>query len=159
MKLITKPVGTSLAAVILGLAALALPARAADEKAKKSGAPAAAVTVTNAPHAVFEVTSAAKDPFFPLSTRTAVVATPITNAPAQITAKDFKLMGLSGTEDAPLVIINDHSFAPGEKYFVFPLNSVTKVGVTVLQIKQYSATIQVDGLSAPLEISLSQQFR
>ncbi len=159
MKLISKPAGAFLATLVLGFAALALPARAADENPKKSNAPVAAGTATNAPHAVFEVTSAAKDPFFPLSTRTAVVAVAITNAPAQISAKDFRLMAKTGTDDAPLVTINDHTFAPGEKYDIVPLNSLGKVGVRVLQIKDYSAIIQVDGFSAPVEISLSEKFR
>ena len=81
-----------------------------------------------------------KDPFFPLSTRSAVPVAAVTNvAPSLITAKNFKENGRSGSDEGTLVIINGHSFAPGEKAFIQPLDSAgPKVGVTVLQIKEFS---------------------
>ena len=159
MKLTPISASAVLLTFAVGLAAMPLLTRAADDKDKKPAAPAATNTATNMPEAVFNMAaSSVKDPFFPLSTRTLVVAA-TTNVPTQLGAKDFHLMGKSGTDDAPLVIINDHSFAPGEKAVIVPWGSQAKVAVTVLQIKDYSAIIQVDGLSAPVEISLSKDFR
>jgi hypothetical protein len=139
----------------LGLAAGPLAARAADGDSKTPLEPAL-------PGAKFDLKAAAvRDPFFPLSTRTAAPLTVVTNvAPSQITAKNFKENGRSGSDDGTLVIINWHSFAPGEKAFIQPLDTAgPKVGVTVLQIKEHSTVIQVDGIGSPLEIFQPEKDR
>jgi hypothetical protein len=149
--------------LVLGLVlgGTALAAGAADDNPRKPVETNTPGDFTNAPRAVFDLRAAStKDPFFPLSVRSAVPLPAVTNLPpAQLGAANFKLMGRSGTDDAILVIINGHSFAAGEKALIQPVDSPNKVAVTLLQIKPYSAVIQVEGSSAPLEIFVPEKNR
>ena len=151
--------GALLAALLLGVMT-SQGANTADKKNGGTNDEAALLTPTNFPASVFDLTaSKVKDPFFPLSSRSAIpVPAVMTNiAPSLVSVKDFMLNGMSTTDGdgtGTLVIINGHSFALGETFDITTLISSRKVKVTVLKIKEFSAVIQAEGALEPLEISL-----
>ena len=146
--------GSSL--VALGLTLLAITAGAADEKSKPVDTNS--VLAVPAPKAVFNLNApTVKDPFFPLSTRSAVPVVIDTNAitaPPLLSPASFKLNGVTLSDFEPLAIVNNHSIAKNEPTELMPLNSATKVRVTVLEIDKESATIRVDGYPDTLRIYL-----
>ena len=152
-----------LAAAIAGAAGLALSAETPSPASDAGSATNSALAAASIPASVFDVVApVVKDPFYPLSTRSPVPVQVATNvAPQQINYKSFILNGMSTLPDGngTLVIINGHSFAQGESYEITPLGSLTKVKVTVSQIKEYSAIIRVEGYSEGLEISLPETAR
>ena len=131
--------------------------RGADDKAKtESKLPIP--DEASFPKSVFDLTpTTIKDPFFPLSKRSAVPIIASTNAePAAVNASDF-LLGLSISSSQSLALINNRTLAEGERGMVAMRNSGAKVGVTVLKIKSLSAIIQVDGYRDPIELFLSKK--
>src|SRR4051812_10837528 len=128
----------------------------------KADAPAA--TGTNAPsqealipRAVFDITSSpVKDPFFPLSTRTAVVATATTNAPT-ISAASFQLKGLSGTSNQRLALINNRTMASGEFSEVTTPNG--RIKIQLLEIKENSVLIRTESQTEPIELRYEEHSR
>jgi hypothetical protein len=123
-----------------------------------------AATGTNAasqelstPKAVFDITSSpVKDPFFPLSTRTAVVASATTNAPT-ISASSFQLKGLSGTSNQRLALINNRTMASGE--FSEVTTPAGRIKIQLLEIKENSVLIRTESQTEPIELRFEERSR
>ena len=132
-------------------ALLCMAASAAPTPGKSAAAPAPskpeAATEQEVPRSVFTVPTSPKegrDPFYPNSTlgfpnvnvgrtNNAVVATPAR----------MSLMGISGTREKPLAIINGRTFGKGEEQEMPSPNG--KLRVKCLEIKEESVIIDVNG--------------
>ncbi len=121
-------------------------------------APAATTTATtNAappeltiPLSVFDVTNGpVKDPFFPLSTRSAVPIATNAVAPA-FSATSFRLKGLSGGANERLALINNRTLAVGEEAEVTTPSGNVKI--RCLQIRDSSAVIRVENQTENIEL-------
>jgi hypothetical protein len=156
MKSATILIGALIATVSLGLGTRA--ARGEDK-----GQTNAVAIATNIPMAVFDLKAqVVKDPFYPLSTRSPVPITVVTNiAPPVINASSFELKGLMTEEGGQViqVTINGHPFGLGETASIRPKNGDKRVQVTVVQFKEYSVVLQVEGFPEPLELSLRKDLR
>jgi len=118
----------------------------APQAAGKNAAPAEAVI----PQSVFLVPhnpKEGKDPFFPLSTRVyayAVVSVP-SNPPPVSVVGELKINGTSGSEDRPLVIINNVTFGVGDTNNVISGGNPVSVHCLAIDLALGTATIQVGG--------------
>ena len=144
----------------LGLLAFATPVLAgptpdADKKTAAATAKPSILEVA-VPQSVFCMTNGpVKDPFFPNSTRLQVriaKATPVISS-----AEIFKITGLSGLPGQRLVLINGYNFAKGEAATVNTPNG--KVFIRVIDIKEYSAVIRIEGQDEPYEVFLNKNLR
>jgi hypothetical protein len=101
------------------------------------------------PRAVFTVPATAqqgKDPFFPRSRRpfvSAVVVSP-TNPPPVVA--DLRINGTSGSEEQPLVIINNVTFGVGDIREVTSGGRRISVHCLEINLSAGSATVEADGL-------------
>lgn len=135
---------------------------AADAKNKDKASAAATNSITTVPEVVIPQAAfefgpkTAKDPFFPLSTRSPHLPVQ-TVADTGINPSMFKLKGLSGTPQFPLALINNRTLAPGETAIVTTLSGKHKIHC--LEIKQFSAVIRVEGQFEPIEIFLPKSDR
>ena len=98
------------------------------------------------PRAVFVVPTSPKDgrdPFFPNSTLT--FPNPVTKTNPTIAAAPPRmgLMGISGTRERPLAIINNKTFGKGEEQEIASGNA--KLRVRCIDIKEDSVIIEVNG--------------
>ena len=143
----------------LALLPLALGATSTNVPAKGKGKAAAATNSANVmlpiPTSVFDVTATPlKNPFFPLSTRHPISQQSATNAPPGISASSFQLVGLSGSADSRLAMINHRTFGVGEAMEVTTVTGA-KTTIRVLQIKETSAVIRIITPAQPDLIELS----
>jgi hypothetical protein len=96
------------------------------------------------PHSVFTVPAnpnTGRDPFFPDSTRPYEVAVAAAPKVADITS--LVLRGFSGSMDRRLVIINNHTFAPGDEGDV--VTAAGRIHLTCIAIKTNSVVIEAGG--------------
>ena len=138
--------------VMLLVCLSAATARAAGTNA----APAAASTNAPAievplPVSTFELTVETRDPFFPASLRQAVTNAVAKAVPA-FNASNFVLKGLSGGAGHRLAVINNRTFAIGEKYEV--TTPTGKVPITCEEIKEQSVIIRTETSLEPIELTL-----
>jgi hypothetical protein len=117
-----------------------------------------AASSTNAPTAepplpvsVFELTTETRDPFFPLSLRQAVKHEATNTAPA-FKASSFVLKGLSGAAGHRLAVINNRTFAVGEKWEVTTTSG--KFPIICDEIREQSVLIHTDTQLEPIELTL-----
>lgn len=151
--------------IVGGLAALPLAhgAGATNPAPTAKGKTAPATNNANAilpiPPSVFDVTAnPLKNPFFPNSQRHPVSQAASTNAAPLISASSFQLMGLSGSIESRLAMINHRTFGVGEAVEVIT-TSGQKVTIRVLQIKDTSVLVRVLAPPQPdlIELSLSKR--
>ena len=133
----------------------AKPAPAAKSKPAAASTNAAPV-VLEPPQSVFYVPTsmedAAKDPFFPKSTRLRKVV-PVasnTSAPPPPVPVKLELKGISGTANQRLAIINTYTFGVGEEAELSSGNDKTRL--KVLEINTDSVVIQVRGEKQVLKL-------
>jgi hypothetical protein len=134
-----------------GNAARPVATKKADDKAKLSQSATNEVVFES--QSEFDDDVKVKDPFFPKSDRR--VAKAANGKPVAQVAKvaDLKLRGVIGSPGKYIAMINDKTFAEGDKSQVSAgLNQSLVVKVT--QITARSATVVVDGEAAPHELLL-----
>jgi hypothetical protein len=98
------------------------------------------------PRAVFVVPTSPKegrDPFFPNSTLSFPQAVTKTSPTTAAAPPKMSLMGISGTRERPLAILNGKTFGKGEEQEVQSGN--TKLRVRCIDIKEDSVIIDVNG--------------
>lgn len=78
-----------------------------------------------------------RDPFFPNSNR------PFQDSPHGIIPTGLKLVGISGTPNHLLAIINNHTFAVGDEEQV--TTSQGKISVLCLEIHEHSTEVEANG--------------
>jgi hypothetical protein len=99
---------------------------------------------TNVIHSVFVVPSDPKegrDPFFPNSNRPYKGSVTTTSRSQEVSSLVIK--GFSGSVDHRLVIINNHTFAPGDEGDV--ITSGGRIHLSCIEIKTNSVVIEVGG--------------
>jgi hypothetical protein len=99
---------------------------------------------TNVIHSVFVFPSdprQGRDPFFPNSNRPYKVAVATTSRSQEVSSLVIK--GFSGSADHRLVIINNHTFAPGDEGDV--ITSGGRIHLSCIEIKTNSVVIEVGG--------------
>jgi hypothetical protein len=99
---------------------------------------------TNVVHSVFVIPSdprEGRDPFFPNSNRPYKVAVATNSRPQELSSLVIK--GFSGSVDHRLVIINNHTFAPGDEGDV--VTSSGRIHLNCVEIKTNSVVIEVGG--------------
>ena len=144
----------SFATLVFVSAVLAGPANGNRDADKKG----AATTTSNAwdvpiPQSIFCMTNGpVKDPFFPNSVR--LIPKETTNsAPVAVSVTEFPLKGISGIAGQRLVLVCNRNVAKGESGDVKTAFGRT-IHIKVLDIKETSAIILVDGQNEPFEIFL-----
>jgi hypothetical protein len=150
-------------AAMLACATAALVALSASAGPAPAPGAAPAASPTNAPpqdsllpQSAFDITSSpVKDPFFPRSTRTQVISTPVTNAPT-ITVASFVLKGLGGPPGHPLALINNRTIAVGEEAEV--TTPAGKVKIYCVEIKGNTVTIRAENQSGPIELKYEEHY-
>jgi hypothetical protein len=128
-------------------------AKKADDKTK--------VSQTSTNEVVFETKSVfeddpktTKDPFFPTSKRRIAKAAPgKSSLPQAPKIAEIRLKGVIGSPGRFIAMINDKTFAEGEKSQVL-VGPGQNLVIKVTKITANSATVVVDGESAPRELSL-----
>jgi hypothetical protein len=90
-----------------------------------------------------------RDPFFPDSSRPYASAVTGAKATDDVSLLDFK--GISGTTDARLAIINNHTFAAGDDEYV--LTTQGRVHIHCLEIRSNSVIIEIGGQRHELSFS------
>lgn len=109
------------------------------------------------PKSVFVDDSNGKDPFFPTRNRgPVVVVTKTASASKEPNWKALQLRGITGSGEQKFALINNLTFAKGEEGDVKVVNS--KVKIKVLEIKEKSVVISVEGLSDQKELLLPDRF-
>jgi len=99
---------------------------------------------TNIIHSVFIVPASpreGRDPFFPNSTRPYKNAVPTVSHTADLSSLVIK--GFSGSVDHRFVIINNHTFAPGDEGDVN--TSSGRIHINCIEIKTSSVVIEIGG--------------
>ena len=101
------------------------------------------------PQSVFVVPATpdgGKDPFFPRSTRAyaTVAVAVVSNAPAPPVV-DLKINGTSGSEDRPLVIINNETFGIGDSRDVISGGRRIPIKCVEIDLSAGRATVEVGG--------------
>ena len=155
MKTCSLPAISLTVLLFLGLAGLLPAVRGAESKASATNATALTVTI---PKSTFNPDDAARDPFFPLSTRPHTHQIVTNVVPTAISAACFQLKGFSGAVSNRLVLINNRTFAEGESDEVNTA-ACGKARVRVIKIKEFSVVIQVEGQGETLEIFLPKDAR
>jgi hypothetical protein len=125
-------------------------AQAADAPSNPAARPVppaeATLAIAAIPQSTFNVPRTpqeGRDPFFPSSTRlfAPVVNKAIPQSPAATPPGELFLMGISGSKDHRLAIINNYTFAAGESAEVH--TTTGRVRVHCLEIKSDSVIIQI----------------
>lgn len=101
-------------------------------------------SATNLVHSIFIVPSSpreGRDPFFPNSTRPYKTAVAAVSHSADLSALAIK--GFSGSVDHRFVIINNHTFAPGDEGDV--ITSGGRIHINCVEIKTSSVVIEIGG--------------
>jgi len=128
-------------------------------KASKALPPVSAPTLVEPeiPQSVFVVPTsprAGRDPFFPRTTRlfasTGTTTSVKTNPPTF--ALDLILKGISGTQERPLAIINNQTFAAGEENDI--VSGTRRVRIRCLEINMAAETVTVQMGSERRELRL-----
>ena len=99
---------------------------------------------TNVTRSVFTMPSDPKegrDPFFPNSSRPYKVAVSTNSRSQDLSALSIK--GFSGSMDHRLVIINNHTFAPGDEGDV--ITSGGRIHLSCIEIRTNSVVIEIGG--------------
>jgi hypothetical protein len=107
-------------------------------------APESSANTSNVIRSVFVMPSDSRegrDPFFPNSTRPYKLATSTTSRSSEVSSLVIK--GFSGSTDHRLVIINNHTFAPGDEGDV--ITSSGRIHLSCVEIKTNSVVIEVGG--------------
>lgn len=93
-----------------------------------------------------------RDPFFPDSNRPYEAAMAKSHVKDEVSLLEFK--GFSGTPDARLAIINNHTFAAGDEEYV--LTDQGRVQVRCLEVKSNSVIVEVSGQRHELSFTKSK---
>jgi len=145
----------SVTTLVTGLTMLAQESSNPDSKAKSS--PAAEAAPAELPQSTFVWPSSlreGRDPFFPTSKRPYQVAGESrTNRASVVAYSAIKLIGISGTPQKPLAIINNRTFEQQEEGELTLPGSSQRVQIVVVEIGETSAVIEVDGQRVPLKLS------
>jgi hypothetical protein len=137
--------------LVIGMAAAATnpPPKTVTANATNNAPASANIVIATSQFAIPTTAAQGRDPFFPLSSRTAVSAnTNRTNVKAA-TAK-LVLQGISGTQAKRFALISRRTFESGEEGEVTV--DRTKYHVRCLSIKEDSAIIEVDGQQQELKL-------
>jgi hypothetical protein len=100
----------------------------------------------NIPESVFIIPSnvtQGRDPFFPLSQRLLMNATPANTNNVKVAPVTLALKGISGTDSKRFALINDKTFIAGEERDVF--TGASRVRVHCIEIRENSVTVEVNG--------------
>jgi len=101
------------------------------------------------PQSVFELPTPSKqlkDPFFPRSTRIVFTAPVLVSTKVPpIVPVDLKINGTSGSEDRPLVIINNVTFAVGDNREVTSGGRRVSLQCLEIDLSAGKATVEVSG--------------
>jgi hypothetical protein len=123
-----------------------------DDKAKASAASTNAVAAYDLQSTFDDDPKTTKDPFFPKSKRRlAKVAGKTTHSAPQLA--DLHLRGVIGSPGRFIAMINDKTFATGEKSQV-AVGPGQYLVIKVNKITERSVNVTVDGEAAPRELSL-----
>lgn len=138
-------------------ARLAVAAEVPTDPATRSGDGAAnSLLAVEVPLAVFDnIPTQGKDPFFPSSTRRAPVikaVIPLTPTTSANTGSQLTLRGISGPPAKRIALINNLTFVAGEEGKVRVPTGLLKV--RVIEVKDSSATIQIEGENSLRELRL-----
>lgn len=166
-RIVNRWIATAVAAGLLLLAVVPAVHAQSKKKVDPKKAPAKKVELTKSeieesakeiPKAVFDDPESnrslnLRNPFFPKTKKKETPGAPALTAPPP-PKHEISLKGFGGTPGARLVMINNQSMAEGESGRVrTPQGTVT---VQVLQIKERSAVVQVEGEPEPKEIFLKR---
>ena len=106
------------------------------------------------PKSIFVDDPNGKDPFFPNRQRGVVVRQPTDPAPKEPDWKALQLRGITGVGDQRFALINNLTFAKGEEGDVKVKNG--KIKIRVLEVKERSVIIQIDGRTDQKELILPE---
>jgi hypothetical protein len=106
------------------------------------------------PKSVFVDDPSGKDPFFPNRQRGVVPRQPTDPAPKEPDWKALQLRGITGVGDQRFALINNLTFAKGEEGDVKVKNG--KIKIRVLEVKERSVVIQIDGRTDQKELILPE---
>jgi hypothetical protein len=124
---------------LVTLALLAGPSSATDKATPKQ--PQATTPRPSATFVLPNTLNEGRDPFYPSSTRVIAASRPIEKAgPGPAT---LELKGISGTSEQPLAIINNRTFAVGERDFITTAEG--RVSVECLAIEGTKVKVSVQG--------------
>jgi hypothetical protein len=100
-----------------------------------------------------------KDPFFPNRVRGGLTATPtnVVPTPPGPNIKDLQLRGISGPPENRIALINNLTFKNGETNEVRLIGG--KVKVRVLEIREKSVLLEIEGVAGPIELFLQDRIR
>jgi len=110
----------------------------------------AAIEIPKSTFIIPTTTSQGRDPFFPLSRRMVVDATPKTGTTPIAAPVNFVLQGISGTESKRFALINGRTLVVGEEREV--PSGTTRVQVRCLEIREDSVKIEVNGVTSELKL-------
>ena len=99
-----------------------------------------------------------KDPFFPNRPRAGTVPVVSTNVPTSTgpNLADFQLRGITGPPERRIALINNLTFTKGEEQEVRAGNG--KVKIRVMEIREKSVVIVIDGQVEPKELVLPERL-
>jgi len=142
----------TMAALLLGTFLIAHGAARTNSTAARGSAVAtnAAPIEVKIPQSVFvlpQTKEQGKDPFFPRSIRpyASVAVAVVSNAPTLPPPVDLKINGTSGSEDRPLVIINNVTFAVGDNREVTTGGRRVAIQCLEIDLSAGKATVEVSG--------------
>ena len=117
-----------------------------------SAAKAAAVVIPKS-----EFKAIGRDPFFPERALGEMVTPASTNGirPQETPALVLKLLGITGSADRPIVLINRTTFTVGETAEL-PGTGNRKYKVTLVSIQGTAVTVQVEGEDEPRKLQLER---
>ena len=97
-----------------------------------------------------------RNPFFPQSIRhIGIEATTKTN-PIVTPTVELALMGISGTSEQPLAIINNQTFSTGEERDVMTRAGKTRIRCVEINMAEGTVSVQVGGQSRELRLAPSK---
>ena len=126
------------------------------DPAAKAAAPAqtnAAALQSPIPRSVFVIPGSpqdGRDPFFPESTR--IYKTNVKPTGKSV-AGDVVVKGFSGTSKGPLVILNDHTFGPGDEGDVTAASGRVHIRCLSINLKDETVLIEANGERRELRLS------
>jgi hypothetical protein len=141
-------------AIIVALAAFALPAVLLPAPAWGEARPAAGPAATTLKSVFINDPSFGRDPFFPNSSRRPLVPTntvvDVVMPPVPTVPDDIFLKGINILKDRRLAIVNNYTVAQGEE-FELKLKGKT-YRVRCVEVKDRSAVIRIDGVNKEIPL-------
>lgn len=154
-KRLCSPSVIRIAAICSGLALSCLPGLSvlgAKDQANTAttGTNAPAIVIPKSNFIIPSSVTQGRDPFFPLSSRLVLNATPNNAETVKTAPVTLALKGVSGTESKRFALINDKTFESGEEREISV--GASKVRVHCIQIREDSVTVEVNGTRQELRL-------